>query len=91
MAEIHAQIGARGDRPAGVLEFFLVNVDRHARVDEVLETARVVKVQVAHYDGFDVFDVVAGGFDCCGEFLILGVFDPWEDICYWGGPMLGFC
>ena len=31
--------------------------------EEVLESSGVVEVEVAHYDGFDVFDVVAGCFD----------------------------
>lgn len=91
MAQIHAEIGACGDCPAGVLEFLFVDVDWHACVDEVFETAGVVEVKVAHYDGFDVFDVVAGGFYCCGEFLVFRVLGSREDVCYGGWPFLGFC
>lgn len=56
--------------------------------EEMLEASGVVEVEVAHYDGFDVFDVVAGGFDCVGELHLLGVHGAWEEIGEWRAPFL---
>ena len=56
--------------------------------EEVLEASGVVEVEVAHDDGFDVFDVVAGGFDCVGELHLLGVHGAWEEIGEWRAPFL---
>jgi len=48
--------------------------------EEVLEASSVVEVEVAHYDGFDVFDVIAGCFDGVGELHFFRVDGAWEEI-----------
>lgn len=60
--------------------------------EEVLESAGVIEVKMAHDDGFDVFDIVACGFDCVGELHLLGVDCAWEEIGVWRTPFLfSFC
>lgn len=59
--------------------------------EEVLEASGVVEVEMAHDDGFDVFDVVAGGFDGVWELLVLGVDGAWEEIGEWRSPFLWLC
>jgi hypothetical protein len=56
--------------------------------DEVLESSGVVEVEVAHYDGFDVLDVVAGRFDGIGKLHLLGIHGAWEKIGEWCAPFL---
>ena len=56
--------------------------------EEVLEASGVVEVEVAHDDGFDVFDVVACGFDGVWELHFLGVDGTWEEIGEWRSPFL---
>lgn len=48
--------------------------------EEVLQSASVVEVKVAHDNGFDVFDIVAGRFDGVGELHFLGLDCAWEEI-----------
>lgn len=55
---------------------------------EVLQPAGVVEVEVAHDNGFDVSDIVAGRFDCVGELHLLGVDCSWEQIGEWRTPLL---
>lgn len=43
---------------------------------------------MAHYNGFDVFNFVAGGFDGVGELHLLGVHGAWEEIGEWRAPFL---
>lgn len=88
MSEIDAQISAGGDRPAGVLEFLLVRIDRDPGVHKVLEPAGVVEMQMTHDHGLDVFDIVAGGFDGRWKLLGLGVFGPREYVCDGSWPVL---
>jgi hypothetical protein len=45
-------------------------------------------VKVAHDNGFDVSDVVAGGFDGVWELHLLGVDGAWEEIGEWRTPFL---
>jgi len=52
----------------------------------VLKSSGVVEVEVAHDDGFDVFDIVAGGFDGVWELHLLGVDGAWEEIGEWRTP-----
>lgn len=59
--------------------------------EEMLQSAGVVEVEVAHYDRFDVFDVVAGRFDGVGELHLLGVDCAWEEIGEWRTPFLLSC
>lgn len=80
VTQIDAQVSLGGDGPAGVLEFFFVDIDRHVCVDEVLEPAGVVQMQVANDHGFDVFDVVACGADGCWEFVGFVVDCSREDV-----------
>ena len=56
--------------------------------EEVLESSGVVKVEVAHDNGFDVLHVVAGGFDGVWELHLFGVDGAWEEICEWRAPFL---
>jgi hypothetical protein len=57
-----------------------VDVDRDVRALEVLQASRVVEVQVAHDDGFDVFDGVPCLGDLRGEFVVGLVVDSGEDV-----------
>lgn len=54
-----------------MLNFLLVDVDRDVSALEVLESAGVVEVEVAHDDGFHVFDVMASLLDLSIEFVVL--------------------
>jgi hypothetical protein len=42
MAEVYSKVSTCSDRPAGMLEFFFVHIDRDVSVHKVLETASVV-------------------------------------------------
>ena len=55
------------------------------------EPSGMVEVKVAHDDGFDVFYVIAGRFDCVGELHLLGVDGAWEEIGEWRTPFLWLC
>lgn len=46
----------------------------------MFEPAGVIEMEMAHDDGFDVFDVVAGGFDGVGKLHLLSIDRPWEDV-----------
>ena len=78
--QIDAEVRARADGPARVLEFLFVHVDGHVGVHEVFEAAGVVEVQVADYHGFDVFNVVACGFYRGGQLLRLAVRGAREEV-----------
>ena len=41
---------------------------------------------MVHHDGFDALDVVSGGGDGGGEFVVFGVIDACEDVVQWGTP-----
>jgi hypothetical protein len=56
--------------------------------EEMLESSGVVEVEVAHYDGFDVLDIIAGRFDGVWELHLLGVDGAWEEIGEWRTPFL---
>jgi hypothetical protein len=43
---------------------------------------------VAHDNGFDVLDVIAGRFDGVGELHLFGVHGAWEEISEWRAPFL---
>jgi hypothetical protein len=47
----------------------------------VLQAAGVVEMQVAYDHGFDVFDVIARGFYCSGELLLVAIADARKDVC----------
>lgn len=66
VGQIYAEISLRSHGPAGVFEFFFVHVDGYVGPEEVFESARVVKVQVAHDNSLDVLNVVSRGIDCGG-------------------------
>lgn len=57
-----------------------MDVDGYVRADKVFEPAGVVEVQMADYDGFDVFDGVAGCCDSGRKFLFFTVSGPGKDI-----------
>lgn len=86
--EVDAQIGTRGDRPARMLEFLFVHVDGHTAVQEVLEPACMVEVQVPDDDRLDVLNVVAGGLDRVRELLVLAVLGARKHIGQWSPPGL---
>lgn len=56
--------------------------------EEVLESSGVVEVEVAHDDGSDVLDIVAGRFDGVRELHLFGVDGAWEEIGEWRTPFL---
>ena len=56
--------------------------------EEVLESSGVVEVEMSHDDGFDVVDVVAGGFDGVRELHLLGIGGARKDIGKWSTPFL---
>jgi hypothetical protein len=62
-----------------------------AGAEEVLKSSGVVEVEVAHDDGLDVSDIVAGGFDGIGELHLLGVDSAREQIGQWRTPFLCLC
>jgi hypothetical protein len=71
-----------------MLELLLMHINRHARVAEVFEAARMIEVQMAHNDRLDILDVVARALDCCGkvvEFLVPG---SGEEVCGYWAPLL---
>jgi hypothetical protein len=88
VAQVHTEVCTGGNGPTSVLEFFLVDVDGDARADEMLQAAGVVEVQMAENDGFDVFDVVAGRFDCCWQPLGVLVFSAREYVGQGRAPFL---
>lgn len=71
-----------------VPELFFVDVAWNISAEEVLETAGVAKMEMAHDDDFYVFDVVAGGFDGVRYFHLLGLDNGWEEICERSAPFL---
>lgn len=66
VAEIDAQVCARCNRPASMLELLFVEIDRHIGVYEVLEASSMVEVEMADDDGLDVFDVIPSSLDGIG-------------------------
>ena len=72
-----------------MLDLLLVDVDRDVSALEVLESAGVVEVEVAHDDGFHVFDVMASLLDLSVEFMVFGVVDSGEDVVQWSAPDFG--
>ena len=80
LRDVDAEVSLGEDGVEGVFELELVHVDGHVGAFEVSESARVVQVQVAHDDGFDVFDVVAGGFDGRVELVLRFVVHARENV-----------
>lgn len=80
MREIDAEVRPGRDAVESVFEFDFVHVDGDVRGAEVLQSAGVVEVQVAHDHGFDVGDGVARAGDGGGEFLLRRVVDAREDV-----------
>jgi hypothetical protein len=64
-----------------MLELFLMHINRHARVAEMLEASRMVKMQMAHNDRLDVLDIVPCALDCCREVVEFFVPGSWEEVC----------
>jgi hypothetical protein len=56
--------------------------------DEVLEASGVIEVQVAHDDGFHVFDIVTSGLDRIRQLHLVGVDGTREEISEWCAPFL---
>lgn len=48
----------------------------------------MIQVEMAHDDGLDIFDIVSGCFDGCGELVVLSVLSAGEDVGYGGAPFL---
>lgn len=72
-----------------MFELDLVDLDGYICAAEVLESARVVEVQVPDYYGFDVGDGVAGSGDRGGEFVFFRVVYAREDIVQGRAPDRG--
>jgi hypothetical protein len=86
LGQVHSNVRLRRDREISVLDFLLVHIDRHISPLEMLESAGVIKVKVAHDDGFHIFDVMAGLLDLRLELVVFGVIDAGEDVVQWGAP-----
>ena len=69
-----------------MLDLLLVDVDRHIRPLEVLQPTGMVEVKVAHDDGFDVLNVMAGLLDLRLELVVFGVINAGEDVVQWRAP-----
>ena len=87
VAEIHAEISFGRDGPARVLEFFFVHVDGDFGVDEMLQSTRVVQMQMANHHRLHVLNVIAGGFDRGREFVLVVVCRAGEDVGDGGAPL----
>lgn len=86
--EVDTKVSPRGDRPASVLEFFLVDVNWHIGANEMLEATSVIEVQVANDNSLDILDVITGGFNRSWEALVFPVFNTREYIGYGSAPLL---
>lgn len=69
-----------------MLDFLLVHIDRHISPLEMLESAGMIKVKMAHDDGFHIFDVMAGLLDLRLELVVFGVINAGEDVVQWRAP-----
>lgn len=68
------------DGVEAVLQLLLVDVDGYVGVGKVVEAAGVIEVQVAHDDGFDVFDRLAALLDGTVEVVVGDVVDASENV-----------
>lgn len=50
----------------------------------------MVQVKMSHDDGFDILDIVAGGFDRVRKLHLFGVYCPWEYVGEWWTPFLRY-
>jgi hypothetical protein len=50
----------------------------------------MIEMEMANNDGFDVLDIVSGGFDGVWEPVVVGVFNSWKDIRDRCRPLLYF-
>jgi hypothetical protein len=71
-----------------MLELGLVDVDRDICAFEVLQSTSMVKMQMAHYDGLDVLNVMASLLDLILDFVVFGILDSSEDVVEWCAPNL---
>lgn len=71
-----------------MLQLFFMDIDRYTSSFEVLQTTRVVEVQVSHDHSFDVLDIMASLFDLSCEFVLGRVIDTSENIVEWCTPDL---
>lgn len=72
-----------------MLDLFLMDVDGHVGSLEVLQPTSMIKMQVAHDDGFHVFDVMAGLFDLGLQFMVFLVVHSGEDVVQRSAPDFG--
>lgn len=84
--EVDAEVGASAYGPAGMLEFFFMDVDGGVGTHEVFEASSVVEMEMANDDGFDILDVVTRGLDGRWELHFFRVLDTGKDICKWSAP-----
>jgi hypothetical protein len=88
MPKIHSHISARRDTPKCAPQLSIVDPDFHIFfVEEEVESTRVVEMQVADDDFFDVFHFVASGLDRGVEFVLGLVTDAGEDVDELGSPL----
>ena len=81
MLQIHAHVRARRHRPKRRPQLHIVHPDFDVRpVEEEVQPARVVEVEVADDDFADVGDAVAGCFDGGVELVLRFVADAGEDV-----------
>lgn len=89
VGHVDAEVGFGGDAVEGGFDLGFVYVDGDVGVAELIEAAGVVDVEVADDDGFDVFDVVAGGGDGGLEFVLGFVVYAREEVVDGGSPDFG--
>ena len=80
VAEVHTKVCACGYGPAGMFEFFLVDVNGDVCANEMFQTTGVVKMQMAKNNGLDVFDVIACRLDSGRQVLRVFVLDTRKHI-----------
>lgn len=80
LGEVNANVCLRRNRVVGVLKFLLVDVDRNISALEVLQASGVVQMKMAHDNGLDVLNIVAGLLDLSWELMVFLVVHPSKDV-----------
>jgi len=88
MPQVDTEIRTSCHCPAGMFEFLFVHVDGHVGVNEMLQTAGMVQVEMTNDHGFNIFDVVSGAFYRSWQLFLLGILDTGENVGCWGWPRL---
>jgi hypothetical protein len=87
--QVNTDVTLRSDGVIGVLKFLFVHVNWHISSLEVLQSAGMVEVEMAHDNCLDVFDVMAGLLDLSGEFVVRDVINASEDVVQRSAPDWG--